>query len=171
MRCWRVARTRSISEGKRKPAFGTLGALCRCLIYAKSRRSARTPTTLSIRSGEPSYECCLVARHNESLPESRPVSSFLRSRLRSPRLSRRRTTPLPSNPPEFWKVPKAALTSSKVLSVRGIRIEQVSGIATYEVSTNQDFDPPQQVELSPFPDERYVMIERNKEGFISTQAR
>ncbi|MFA1687075.1 hypothetical protein ACDY99_26615, partial [Achromobacter dolens] len=24
---------------------------------------------------------------------------------------------------------------------------------------------------SPFPDERYVMIERNKEGFISTQAR
>lgn len=74
-------------------------------------------------------------------------------------------------PPEFWKVHEAGGTSSKVLSVRGIWIEPASGIATYEVSTNQDFDPPRQVRFSSFPDESYVMIERNKEGFISTKAR
>lgn len=74
-------------------------------------------------------------------------------------------------PPEFWKVHEAGGTSSKDLSVRGIWIEPASGIATYEVSTNQDFDPPRQVRFSSFPDESYVMIERNKEGFISTKAR
>ena len=44
--------------------------------------------------------------------------------------------------PEFWKAHAAAGTSSRVLPVWGIWIEPVSEIATYEVSTNQDFDPP-----------------------------
>lgn len=73
--------------------------------------------------------------------------------------------------PEFWQMHEAADTSSEVLSVWGIWIEPVSGTATYEVSTNHAFDPPPQVELSSFPEESSVMIERNKEGVISTEAR
>lgn len=73
--------------------------------------------------------------------------------------------------PEFWQMHEAAGTSSGVLSVWGIWIEPVSGIATYEVSTDHAFEPPSQVELSPLPAENFVMIERNKEGVISTKAR
>lgn len=166
-----MARTRPISGGSRKPVFITLGALCHCPIYAKSRRSGRTPTTLSIKSGEPSYGYCLVARHDESLPTSRPCQQFPSIWSAVPAVISEAERASRVELPEFWKVHEAAGTSSRVLSVWGIWIEPVSGIATYEVSTNQDFDPPRQMGLSSFPEESYVMIERNKEGFIRAKAR
>lgn len=70
--------------------------------YVIARSTPRSPlgtysNYLEYQIGRTLVWVLLAARHNESLPSSRPVSNFLRSGLWSPQLSRRRSAPLVSN--------------------------------------------------------------------------
>lgn len=72
--------------------------------------------------------------------------------------------------PEFWQVHEEAETANEVLSVWGIWIEPVSGVATYEVSTNHEFLCERGANLPVFPEESHVMVMRSKEGVVSVRA-
>lgn len=72
-----------------------------------------------------------------------------------------------SQSPEFWQPHEEAGTSEELLAVWDIWINSTTRNATYYVSTNHDFESPNEEQLPYFPDDLGVLVERSYEGVIS----
>lgn len=71
-----------------------------------------------------------------------------------------------SQVPEFWRPHEEAGTSEELLAVWGIWINAATRNATYHVSTNYDFESPNEEQLPSFPDDVSVFVERSYDGVV-----
>lgn len=74
-----------------------------------------------------------------------------------------------SQAPEFWRPHEEAGTSEEILAVWGIWINPTTRNATYHVSTNYDFESPDEKQLPSFPDDFSVFVERSYDGIIGSR--